>query len=176
MWVFFYRPAWTGLKRILEMFTVNDIIYAPEHEGVESLVGKKVFFGYRIKELLEEANSNSDSYKGVLKEVTNKGFLIEGFSSEWEMIIPAPENKPRPFKSLEEFSDSYARIYDGIGISDQLKLRGGYWLECARSDGEFDLVVKMDISGLSLDGVFYDWKEIFSLYRMPDGSVCGMED
>lgn len=158
------------------MYTVNDVIYDPEHEGVESLVGKKVFFGYRIKELLEEANSNSDSYKGVLKEVTNKGFLIEGFSSEWEMIIPAPENKPRPFKSLEEFLDSYTRIYDGMGIYDQLKLRGGYWLKFAVSDGDFTLATRMDKSGLSLGGILYDWKGIFSLYRMPDGSVCGMED
>lgn len=158
------------------MYTVNDVIYDPKQDCVESLIGKKVFFGYKLKDLLNEANLNIDSYKGVLKGVSDGGFLIEGFSSEWDMIIPAPENAHRPFKSLEEFSDSYARIYDGIGISDQLKLRGGYWLQLAVSDGDFALATRMDKSGLSLDGIFYNWKDIFSLFKMPDGSPCGMED
>ena len=157
------------------MFTVNDIIYDPKHEGVESIVGKKVFFGYRIKELLEEANSNSESYKGVLKEVTNKGFLIEGFSSEWEMIIPAPENKPRPFDSFEEFALAYDSVFDGFDSVGKCMFRGGFWL-IDKNTNERLLVKGYTDDGIILEFDVLSWEYVLEHFLMPDKTPCGVKE
>ena len=176
-------------------YTYKDIIIDPSKEGIESLIGKEVYFSDIPNICLENANKNDISYFGTLERIRKDGnnpFMVKSILSTtyWSCIIPKKEEpKPKlkyiPFDSVEEFLDAYFLNKEKYTTGILLKLEG-IWLReketgalCMATEiWDEGLVIgdtKLTISGTDVFNDTTDWDELFSKYSFVDGTPCGKE-
>ena len=177
-------------------YTYDNIIIDPHKEGIESLIGKEVYFHDNPSRCLKGANEKSTSISGILegiKETDHDPFVIEKCGSFYKspcIIEKKEEPKPEfvPFKSADEFMDEYDNANYSINsgtLENKLLNRGGVWLKSKR-DCSLCLVAGVSNNGLVICdkevplsnpikyNVKMSWEEILTNFVFLDGTPCGM--
>ena len=178
-------------------YTFADLIINPETPGLESLVGKEVYFNDVPTHCIR--NANDDYMVGILMSVhiwESAPFYVEtpsGLLLNYACIIPKKEeseSKYVPFENAEEFLDAYCHneTKNLDGIYHYLATRG-VWLEDKGENAYYmvaeiwdDGVVlgdnKMATTKTSSDKYFTinsttAWGELFENYTFLGGTPCG---
>ena len=172
----------------MDKYTYSNLIIDPTKEGIESLIGKEVYFSDVPNICLENANKNDISYFGTLERIRKDGnnpFMVKSILSTtyWSCIIPKKEEpKPKyiPFESADEFIDVYDSknfsVQSGT-IENKLLYYGGIWLKDKDIDGVFYMVTEIWRDGVVLgsDQSTTKWDDLLYGYTFLDGSPCGKE-
>ena len=158
-------------------YTYDNILINPSKEGIESLIGKEVYYHNVPLACLGYANENC--HIGTLKEIFKDAFYPfqvktpGGHTQDCTcIIIKKEEPKPRyvPFKSNEEFLESYIyhkEKFTRSSLACQLYSLGGIWLKYKGTE-DFFMITE-----------FWDdmtrWGEFLERFTFLDGSPCGKE-
>ena len=162
-------------------YTYKDIIIDPTSEEAKNAVGKEVYFADTPASCLNAAKNNNKAYLGYLKNLDlgdeEQPFYVNEFvvsaPSSWTCIIVKKEEpKPKyvPFKSNEEFLESYIyhkEKFTRSSLACQLYSLGGIWLKYKGIE-DFFMITE-----------FWDdmtrWGEFLERFTFLDGSPCGKE-
>ena len=103
-------------------YTYEDIIMDPEDPRLEGAIGKECYFGDYPKKLLNSAIYNLPEYLDCLTDIRKEGpcTFVDKNGSKWALIIIKKEEpKPKyvPFKTLDEFIESYKKAEERIDCS-----------------------------------------------------------
>ena len=181
----------------MDKYTYSNLIIDPTKEGIESLIGKEVYFSDVPNKCLENANKNNISYFGTLERIRKDGnnpFMVKSILSTtyWSCIIPKKEEpKPKyvPFESIEEFLTAYFKSVANSECIQKTISSTGIWL---KHNDAFLLVTeiwdrgvvvgngKMETMNIGDDNylttnLITDWHELYDKYTFLDGSPCGKE-
>ena len=177
-------------------YTYDNVIINPDTEGIESLIGKEVYFEAKPFLCLKAANEKLTSNLGILVEVYKDSinpFCVKGKSGSYKypcIIEKKEEPKPEfvPFKSADEFIDEYDNANYSINsgtLENKLLNYGGVWLK-SKKDYSLCMVAGVSNSGLVIcdkesttsEPVEYNvkmsWAEILANFVFLDGTPCGM--
>ena len=185
----------------MDEYTFSDLIVDPEAPGLEDLIGKEVYFNDVPLACLDYANEHRRA--GILREVceenTDYPFRVEIPGGEvlgFICIIPKKNEKiPEyaPFKSMEEFVDSYMEAKVGVktdSFEDKL-LQCGMWIKVKGiSSGGYCTVNELWNDGVALghskiynvqnaSGEFstvietVSWEDLYKGFTFLDSSPCG---
>ena len=179
----------------MEEYTYDNIIINPTKEGIESLIGKEVYFHENPSICLERANKDSLFGSGILVKICKD--LANPFHVEQSngvcvcpCIIPKKELKPEfvPFESADEFLEEYNNANYSVNsgtLENKLLNYGGVWLK-SKKDDSLCMVAGIRDNGLVIcdkertisDPIEYNvkmsWAEILSDFVFLDGTPCGM--
>ena len=179
----------------MEEYTYDNIIINPTKEGIESLIGKEVYFHENPSICLERANKDSLFGSGILVKIRKD--LANPFHVEQSngvcvcpCIIPKKELKPEfiPFESADEFLDEYDEATYSVSsgtLENKLLNYGGIWLK-SKKDDSLCMVAGICDDGLVIcdkertisDPIEYNvkmsWTEILADFVFLDGTPCGM--
>ena len=177
-------------------YTYEDILINPSKEGIESLIGKEVYYHNVPLACLGYANENC--HIGTLKEIFKDAFYPfqvktpGGHTQDCTCIIPKKEEpKPKyvPFESIEEFMTAYFKSVANSECIQKTISSTGIWL---KHNDALLLVVEIWDRGvvigdinmqtteieedeyLTVHGVT-KWKELLEDYTFLDGTPCGKE-
>ena len=179
-------------------YSYDSIIIDPSKEGIESLIGKEVYYHNVPLACLGYANENC--HIGTLKEIFKDAFYPfqvktpGGHTQDCTCIIPKKEEPKKyvPFETLDEFIESYKKAEERIDCSN---IEGyiascGMWLKDTDRDvyclvteiWNYGVVVGDSNMNTTKDGDEYftfngvtEWKKLFMEYTFMDGSPCGKE-
>ena len=181
-------------------YSYDSIIIDPSKEGIESLIGKEVYYHNVPLACLGYANENC--HIGTLKEIFKDAFYPfqvktpGGHTQECTCIIPKKEEpKPEyvPFESKWEFIESYMDNRSNHEYLDhQISCSGGIWLKDKDREGAYFMVTEIWNEGVVVSDIkmkttkegndeYYttnettEWKELLRDYTFLDGSPCGKE-
>lgn len=179
----------------MEEYTYDNIIINPTKEGIESLIGKEVYFHENPSICLERANKDSLFGSGILVKIRKD--LANPFHVEQSngvcvcpCIIPKKELKPEfvPFESADEFLEEYNNANYSVNsgtLENKLLNYGGVWLK-SKKDDSLCMVAGIRDNGLVIcdkertisDPIEYNvkmsWTEILADFVFLDGTPCGM--
>lgn len=168
-------------------YMFEDLIINPETKGLESLIGKEVYFSNVPLYCLKDAKYNrktgmlidickNDDYPFRVK--TSKGEIIE-----FACIIPkkeGPNPEYVPFESVDEFLDVYKYSTYSIkrdSVENKLINRGGIWIKREYGDccNYYNVTELCDESGIVIGGSTFStiWKVLLMNYKFLDGTPCG---
>ena len=182
-------------------YTHSNIIIDPTKEGIESLIGKEVYFSNIPSFCLDYANDNEYKNLGVLtglKINDSHPFVVKcsSCSSAYICIIPKepilleyepfestkefkeePKPKPKyvPFKNIREFLISYSS-YERLLTEENCFLSNhGIWLKDKDIDDVFYIVTEIWKDGVVLgsDQSTTKWDDLLCGYTFLDSSPCG---
>ena len=176
-------------------YSYDSIIIDPSKEGIESLIGKEVYFHNNPCFCLDAANENSTVNLGILEEIDKDSinpFVIKKGSAflVYSCIIekkeePKPRPKYEPFDNVTEFLDAYRRV-ERLRLKDEkfyLSVRG-IWIKDTETDA-YCMVTEIWDMGIVIGNknitigettVFNDitsWEELLEDCTFLDGSPCG---
>ena len=177
-------------------YTYDNIIIDPHKEGIESLIGKEVYFEAKPFLCLKAANEKLASNLGILVEVYKDSinpFCVKGKSGSYKypcIIEKKEEPKPEfiPFESADEFLDEYDEATYSVSsgtLENKLLNYGGVWLK-SKKDDSLCMVAGICDNGLVIcdkertisDPIEYNvkmsWTEILADFVFLDGTPCGM--
>ena len=182
-------------------YTYSNIIIDPTKEGIESLIGKEVYFHNNPSLCLENANEKSASNLGILVEISKNSivpFRIEqkcgtcAHTCAHACIIEKKEEpKPKyvPFENAREFLNAYRSVARWLGEQDLYLSNHGIWLKAKDADDALFMVTEIWNYGVVVSGNmktteesedFYltineatTWEQLLMLYTFLDGSPCG---
>lgn len=177
-------------------YTYDNVIINPDTEGIESLIGKEVYFEAKPFLCLKAANEKLASNLGILVEVYKDSinpFCVKGKSGSYKypcIIEKKEEPKPEfvPFKSADEFIDEYDNANYSINsgtLENRLLSYGGVWLK-SKKDYSLCMVAGVSNNGLVIcdkerttsEPIEYNvrmsWAEILANFVFLDGTPCGM--
>ena len=149
----------------------EDIIIDPEDPRLEGAIGKECYLSDCPKIALDYAKNNSPT--NCLKSINKESAapFVGNDEVNWVMvIIKKEEPKPKyvPFKSNEEFLESYIyhkEKFTSSSLAHQLYSLGGIWLKY-KSIEEFFMITE-----------FWDdmtrWGEFLERFTFLDGTPCG---
>ena len=159
-------------------YTYDNVLINPSKEGIESLIGKEVYFHNNPCLCLDAANENSTVNLGILEEIDKDSinpFVIKKGSAflVYSCIIkkkeePKPKPKYVPFKSNEEFLESYIyhkETFTRSVLAGQLYSLGGIWLKYKGIEDFFMITEFWDDMNR--------WGEFLERFTFLDGSPCG---
>lgn len=179
----------------MDEYTFKDLIINSETPGLRSLIGKEVYFSDVPLYCIKGANNNCEVgiLKGICKGIAFP-FQIETPEKEVLnfacIILKKEKSKPEytPFKSMEEFVDSYMEAKGGVesnSFEDNL-LQCGMWLkEKGAESGAYCMVTEIWKEGVSVgqEGIFLNegsistdftsWCDLYLSFNFLDGSPCG---
>ena len=167
-------------------YTYDDIIINPNKEGIESLIGKEVYYSDVPFYCISSANEN---YKiGILREVRKNEaapFYIEnpmGCELNYACIIPKKEEpKPEyvPFENQKEFVRAYQKFKESIKSDTFENNLADYGIWVKNKNGiSCAMVLEIWDEGVALGGETQSiyWRDLFEYYTFPDGSACGKRE
>ena len=175
----------------MDKYTYSNLIIDPTKEGIESLIGKEVYFHNNPSLCLENANEGSTDNLGILVEIFKNSivpFRIEqkygtcAHTCAHACIIPKkeePKPKPKyePFEDIAEFIGAYRRV-EAIQLTKEnfyLSIRG-IWLK--RKDPKaYVMVTELWDDGVVIECQRFTtpWDNLSYGYTFLDGSPCGKE-
>ena len=177
-------------------YTYDNVIINPCKEGIESLIGKEVYFEAKPFLCLKAANEKLASNLGILVEVYKDSinpFCVKGKSGSYKypcIIEKKEELKPEfvPFASADEFLDEYDNVNYSINngtLENKLLNYGGVWLKskkdyslCMVAGVRDDGLVICDKERTTSEPIEYNvkmsWEEILANFVFADGTPCGM--
>lgn len=182
-------------------YTYDSVIINPCKEGIESLIGKEVYFETNPFLCLKAANEKLASNLGTLVEVYKDSinpFCVKGKSGSYRypcIIVKKEESKPEyiPFKNREEFLSYYAWYRAELTKSSSVhRLSGleGVWLKRKYLDTLY-MVTEIWDRGVTIGNInlrttgnednedyfttndITKWYELYENYTFPDGTPCG---
>lgn len=146
-------------------YSIHNVVVVPKKEDRAKLIGRNVYAGDNIPELIINANNGDGIMR--LDEVldTDMPFLCSSKtkSSRFSAIIVRKEYVP--FDSFESFKNEYIKR---IGDSSFFLLD-----ETCNQDPYTYVVTGYRNSGLLVAGCEYSWEELLKFYTFPDGSPVG---
>ena len=177
-------------------YTYDNVIINPCKEGIESLIGKEVYFEAKPFLCLKAANEKLASNLGILVEVYKDSinpFCVRGKSGSYKYpCIIEKKEEPKsefvPFKSADEFIDEYDNANYSINsgtLENRLLNYGGVWLK-SKKDCSLCMVAGVSNNGLVICdkemplsnpieyNVKMSWEEILANFVFADGTPCGM--
>ena len=183
-------------------YSYDSVIVNPFKEGIESLIGKEVYFHINPYLCLKNANEKSIVNLGTLVEIRKDStypFIVKRGSAdalfEFSVIIEKkeePEPEYIPFTNQEEFLNHYVYHKDRLVESSstyQLSSLGGVWLKDKHLTtfhmvteiwGDWviigDTKMKTVKSGKGEYFTMNDitkWRELLKDYTFLDGTPCG---
>ncbi len=167
----------------MDEYTFENLIINPETPGLESIIGKEIYYGDVPIYCIDRANKNYNV--GILREIReNYGapFFVEtssGCMLNYACIIIKKEEPKEytPFKSADEFTDAYDcanySVKNGT-VENKLLSYGGMWLK-GKVSGFYYMVAEIRSDGVVLAGdqdVIF-WSELLKDYVFLDDSSCG---
>ena len=177
-------------------YTYDNVIINPNKEGIDSLIGKEVYFYDNPYLCLKAANEKSASNSGILvsiyKDSINPFYVkCKSGSYQYPCIIEKkeePEPEFVPFASADEFLDEFDEANYSITngtLENRVLEYGGIWLKSKKDDflcmvagiRDDGLVIcdkKMTISDTIEYNVKMSWDEILTDFVFLDGTPCGM--
>ena len=167
----------------MSVYIFEDLIMNPENQGLESLIGKKVYSGTAPLDCLKRANK--DYEVGILREIRKDclcPFLVEvpnGMIFNYVCIIPKKEkqkSKYVPFQDGREFFNSYLSVESRLEKEDYFLSNHGIWLmDC--ENGDYFLVTEIWGDGVVLGSnqTTTHWDDLLEDFIFLDGSPCGKE-
>ena len=171
------------IERNNNEYTYDNVIINPTQEGIESLIGKEVYYSDVPFYCIGSAN---ETYKiGILREVRNNEdapFYIEnpmGYTLNYACIIPKKEEpKPKyvPFESKNEFVRAYQKFKESITCDTFENNLADYGIWVKNKNGiSCAMVLEIWDEGVALGGETQSiyWRDLFEYYTFPDGSPCG---
>lgn len=161
-------------------YTHSNIIIEPTKEGIESLIGKEVYFADNPYICLENANKNYNI--GILENIIKDSmYPFQVNTSEGEIrvfaciIIKDKEPKPEylPFSDAMEFIDAYRNTTGCLNEEDYYMSNHGIWLKHRESDDLF-MVVEIWDDGVVIGSNQFttSWNDLSNDYTFLDGSPC----
>ena len=180
----------------MDEYTYDNVIINPNTEGIESLIGKEVYFEDNPSYCLMHANEKLTDGLGILVKIIKDSanpFRIEQNDTVYSrpcIIEKKEEPEPEfvPFASADEFLDEFEEANYSIthGTLEYKVLEyGGIWLK-SKKDASLCMVAgvrdnglvicdkKMTISGSIEYNVKMSWAEILADFIFLDGTPCGM--
>ena len=164
-------------------YTFKNIIINPTKEGIESLIGKEVYFHNNPSLCLDYANKKTTDHLGVLVKILKNSpipFTIKQGDTvnEYSCIIEKKEEpKPEfiPFKNISEFLNAYRSVASWLGEQDLYLNNRGIWLKDKDIDGVFYIVTEIWKDGVVLgsDQSTTKWDDLLFGYTFLDGTPCG---
>lgn len=176
-------------------YTFDNVLIDPNKEGIESLIGKEVYFNDNPSYCLMHANEKSTNSLGVLVKIIKNSanpFRVEQNGTVYlrQCIIPKKEEpKPKyvPFTNLEEFLGSHSCVKtDNLDRVHRYLDAHGIWLKDKRAKVVvYCMVTEVWDSGLVIcakrmrtDGIIeldniISWIELYEGFTFLDGSPCG---
>ena len=183
-------------------YTYANIIIDPTKKGIESLIGKEVYFHNNPSLCLENANEKSTSNLGILVEIFKNSivpFRIEqkcgtcAHTCAHACIIekkeePKPKPKYIPFKNAKEFLDACRNAPGCLNEEDYFLSNHGIWLKKKNKPPllmvteiySFGVVISGDMNTTEKPNGEYVtiteitlWEELLRGYTFLDGSPCG---
>ena len=177
-------------------YTFKNIIIDPTKEGIESLIGKEVYFHNIPSFCLDDANKELTGMSGVLVEIHKDDpspFVIkkDDFIYSYNCIIEKKEeSKPKymPFENEQEFFNSYQSAESRLTGEKYFLSSHGIWLKRKECDIPlmvteiwcYGVCVSGDIKTTEeLEGEYLSfndsttWENLLRLYTFLDGSPCG---
>ena len=163
-------------------YTYDNILIDPSKEGIESLIGKEVYFEAKPFLCLKAANEKLASNSGILVEVYKDSinpFCVKGKSGSYKypcIIEKKEEPKPKyvPFNNRPEFLNRHF----GVNIFDDEKMlksisMSAMWVK--HKNGLMRVVTEVCNKGVVLgcDPLMTEWEELLKCYTFLDGSPCG---
>ena len=164
------------------MYTYDNIIISPTKEGIESLIGKEVYFETNPFLCLKAANEKLSSNLGILVEVYKDSigpFCVKGKSGSYRyscIIEKKEEPKPeyQPFHNSCEFISSFFCLDTGKEPLLQLLEVSAIWLKCKNDDIMCQVTeIWNDGVALGIDQRITSWKELLEDYVFLDERPCG---
>lgn len=164
-------------------YTYKNIIIDPTEEGIESLIGKEVYFHNIPSFCLDDANKKLTGMSGVLVEIRKDDpspFIIkkDDFIYSYNCIIEKKEEpKPeyQPFHDSSEFINSYFSL-DTDNKEHLLQLLGvsAIWLRCKNNDIMCQVTeIWNEGVALGIDQKITSWEELLDDYVFLDEKPCG---
>lgn len=176
-------------------YTFNNVLIDPNKEGIESLIGKEVYFHDNPSVCLMKANEGSSTMSGILSEIRKDSinpFCIKcnnhiyGYSC---IIERKEEPKPKyvPFKNVDEFLNGYSHVETkNLDNAHRYLYSQGIWLKEKGTDsGIFCMVLEFQKDGAFVGHAdvvlgceaaytrFTPWSKLYQEYTFLDGSPCG---
>lgn len=147
-------------------YSIRNVIVVPSEEDKVKLVGRSVFAGDNIPELI--LNAQTGMNRKTLMEIVsgNKPFMCASSSESGGYSAIIVEKKYTPFDSYDAFRDAYA---ERIGASAVFLLK-----DKEREDSYTLIVTGWRDSGLIVAGCEYSWEELLKFYTFIDGSPIGV--
>ena len=183
----------------MDEYTYDNIIIDPTKKGIESLIGKEVYFHNNPSLCLENANEKSTSNLGILIEIFKNSivpFRIEqkcgtcAHTCAHACIIEKKEEPKKyvPFENAREFLDAYRNAPGCLNEEDYFLSSHGIWLK--RKDKphllmvteiySFGVVISGNMNTIKKPNDEYVtitettlWRELLRDYTFLDGSQCG---
>ncbi len=184
-------------------YTYSNIIIDPTKEGIESLIGKEVYFHNNPSLCLENANEKSTSNLGILVEISKNSIVPFRIEQKFGtcahtcahacIIVKKEEPKPKyvPFENAREFINVYSCVEaTSLKKEDYFLSSHGIWLK--RKDKphllmvteiySFGVVISGDMNTTKKPNDEYVtitettlWRELLRGYTFLDGTPCGKE-
>ena len=147
-------------------YSIHNVIVVPSEEDKVKLIGRSVFAGDNIPELI--LNAQTGINRKTLMEIVggNKPFMCASPSESGGYSAIIVEKKYTPFDSYDAFRDAYA---ERIGASAVFLLK-----DKEREDPYTLIVTGWRDSGLIVAGCEYSWEELLKFYTFIDGSPVGV--
>ena len=167
----------------MDEYTFENLIINPETPGLESIIGKEVYFSDVPIYCIDRANKNYNA--GILREVRENyavPFFIEtssGCMLNYACIIPKKEeSKPKyvPFENQKEFVRAYQKFRESIKYDTFENNLADYGIWVKNKNGiSCATVLEIWDEGIALGGETQSiyWRDLFEYYTLPDGSPCG---
>ena len=164
------------------MYTYDNIIISPTKEGIESLIGKEVYFETNPFLCLKAANEKLSSNLGILVEVYKDSigpFRVKGKNGSYKypcIIEKKEEPKPeyQPFHNSREFIGSFFCLDTDKEPLLQLLEVSAIWLKCKNDDIMCQVTeIWNDGVALGIDQRITSWKELLDDYVFLDERPCG---
>lgn len=179
----------------MDEYTYSSIIIDPTEEGIESLIGKEVYFNDNPSFCSMKANEKSTDSLGVLVKIIKDSanpFRIKQNDSihSSPCIIEKKKGEPEysPFKDAKEFIRAYKNAPGCLDEEDSYLSEHGIWLKDKRAKVVvYCMVTKVWDNGLVIcaermrtDGIIeldniISWSELYEGFTFLDGSPCGIE-
>lgn len=167
----------------MDEYTFENLIINPETPGLESIIGKEVYFSDVPIYCIDRANKNYNA--SILREVRENyavPFFIEASSGcmlNYACIIPKKEeSKPKyvPFENQKEFVRAYQKFRESIKYDTFENNLADYGIWVKNKNGiSCAMVLEIWDEGVALGGETQSiyWRDLFEYYTFPDGSPCG---
>lgn len=182
----------------MDEYTFKNIIIDPTEEGIESLIGKEVYFADQPTTCLKSANNNH-RIGTLTKIIKDSKYPFQVKTPEGDtivfscIIIKKEEPKPKyvPFENAREFINVYSCVEaTSLKKEDYFLSSHGIWLK--RKDKpnllmvteiySFGVVISSDMNTTKKPNDEYVtitettlWRELLKGYTFLDGSPCGKE-
>ena len=148
-------------------YSIRNVIVVPTKEDKAKLLGRKVYAGDNIPELINDANNgNSIMILDEVIEGINSSFRCHSNTKTGRFSAIIVKEEYFPFGSFESFKNEYKKR---IGDSPFFLLR-----ESREYDPYTYIVTGYRNSGLLVAGCEYSWEELLKFYTFTDGSPVGV--